>query len=124
VITNETTTGAVPRRVTAITMRRATAADSSYPARDARNDVRWPDRERENRTLDSDPRDVFTGHLDLPRGPDRELVRDRDRGAGALDQWAEHESELGAAEAAAEGLKWTRHVLHATLHTCRNGRGG
>jgi hypothetical protein len=54
-------------------------SDSSDPARDAPNDARWPERERENRTRDSDPRDVFTRHLDLPRGPDREHVRDRDR---------------------------------------------
>lgn len=28
---------------------------------------------------DYDPRDVLSRDLDLPRGPDRELVRDRDR---------------------------------------------
>jgi len=44
-------------------------------ARDKRDrDVR--DR-HDDRALD--PRDVFARHLDLPDGPDRELVRDRDR---------------------------------------------
>ena len=39
-----------------------------------RDDERWPDRERGH-----DPRDVFTRDLDLPRGREREIVRDRDR---------------------------------------------
>src|SRR5436190_4041004 len=37
-----------------------------------RDDERWPDR-------DHDPRDVFLRDLDLPRGREREIVRDRDR---------------------------------------------
>jgi hypothetical protein len=32
-----------------------------------------------DRTEEHDPRDVFTRDLDLPRGPDRELVRERER---------------------------------------------
>jgi uncharacterized protein YecT (DUF1311 family) len=45
-----------------------------------RDDVRWADRDRDPRERDSDPRDVFTRGLDLPRGRDREIVSDaRDR---------------------------------------------
>ena len=32
-----------------------------------------------DRNTERDPRDVFSKDLDLPRGPDRELVRERDR---------------------------------------------
>src|SRR3989442_14970676 len=46
---------------------------------DARDDARWPERERDERTRDTDPREVFTRHLNLPRGLERQLVRDRDR---------------------------------------------
>ncbi len=41
---------------------------------DSRDDARWPERDRDN-----DPREVFTRGLNLPRGPEREIVRDRDR---------------------------------------------
>ena len=45
-----------------------------------RDDARWPDRDRDPRDRDSDPRDVFTRGLNLPRGREREIVRDtRDR---------------------------------------------
>ena len=48
------------------------------------DDARWGNdpRELSNDSRDRDPvdpRDVFVENLDLPRGPDRELVRDRDR---------------------------------------------
>lgn len=46
---------------------------------DPRDDARWPDRDREERMRDTNPREVFTRHLNLPRGQERELVRDRDR---------------------------------------------
>jgi hypothetical protein len=46
---------------------------SEYDPRN-RDDERWPDRERGH-----DPREVFTRNLDLPRGLEREIVRDRDR---------------------------------------------
>lgn len=46
---------------------------------DPRNDARWPERDREERMRDTNPREVFTRHLNLPRGQERELVRDRDR---------------------------------------------
>ena len=36
-------------------------------------------RDRENDRGSIDPRDVFSRDLDLPRGPERQLVRDRDR---------------------------------------------
>ena len=39
---------------------------------DPREDARWPERER-------NPRDAFTRDLHLPRGREREIVRDRDR---------------------------------------------
>jgi len=45
-----------------------------------RDDARWPDRDRDPRDRSTDPRDVFTRDLDLPRGRDREIVHDaRDR---------------------------------------------
>ena len=45
-----------------------------------RDDARWPDRERDPRDRDRDPREVFARGLNLPRGHDREIVRDsRDR---------------------------------------------
>jgi hypothetical protein len=46
---------------------------------DSRDESRWPDRDREppDRALDS--REPFTRDLDLPRGLEREVVRDRDR---------------------------------------------
>jgi hypothetical protein len=52
---------------------------SDQGGRDARDDARWHERERDEGTRDTDPREVFTRHLDLPRGVERELVRDRDR---------------------------------------------
>ena len=45
---------------------------SNGDGHDPRDDARWPERDR-------DPRDVFTRDLDLPRGREREIVRDRDR---------------------------------------------
>jgi DNA-binding MarR family transcriptional regulator len=44
------------------------------PRDDAREDARWPERDR-----GFDPREVFTRHVNLPRGLERQLVRDRDR---------------------------------------------
>ena len=44
----------------------------SHGEHDPREDARWPERDR-------DPRDAFTRDLNLPRGRDREIVRDRDR---------------------------------------------
>lgn len=48
------------------------------------DDPRWGNdpRERDDDSRDRDavdPRDVSVNKLDLPRGPERELVRDRDR---------------------------------------------
>jgi hypothetical protein len=58
------------------------------------DDPRWDDsrerddsRDRDSRSRDVRPRDVFMEGLDLPRGPERELVHDRD-----------HEYELGGSE--------------------------
>jgi hypothetical protein len=48
--------------------------ESKHDGPDARDDARWPERER-----NYDPREVFTRDLNLPRGLERELVRDRDR---------------------------------------------
>lgn len=42
-------------------------------------DARWAERDRDARCREVDPRDVFTRHLNLPRGLERELVRDRGR---------------------------------------------
>lgn len=47
--------------------------------RDRRDDARWADRDRDDRERDREPRDPFTRHLYLPRGPERELVHYRDR---------------------------------------------
>jgi hypothetical protein len=45
-----------------------------------REDDRWPDRDRDPRERDQDPRDVFTRGLHLPRDREREIVHDsRDR---------------------------------------------
>jgi len=41
-----------------------------------RDDARWPDRDRDPRDRDRDSRYVFTRGLNLPRGHDREIVRD------------------------------------------------
>lgn len=43
------------------------------------SDARWPERERDGRERDFDPRELFTRDVNLPRGPEREMVRDRDR---------------------------------------------
>lgn len=53
---------------------RRDARDGSDPR--AREDDRWPDRERDPRARDADPRDVFTRGLDLPRERDREIAHD------------------------------------------------
>src|SRR4051812_36661685 len=44
-----------------------------------RENGRAPERERDERPRANDARDAFTRTLNLPRGVDRELVRDRDR---------------------------------------------
>ena len=47
---------------------------SHHDGDDARSDARWPERQRSH-----DPREVFTRDVNLPRGHEREIVRDRDR---------------------------------------------
>src|SRR5438128_3575582 len=47
-------------------------SNSDAYRQDPREDTRWPERDR-------DPRDAFTRGLSLPRGREREIVRDRDR---------------------------------------------
>jgi hypothetical protein len=44
-----------------------------------RVDARWPDRDRALSDHGVDSREPFTRDLELPKGQDRELVRDRDR---------------------------------------------
>jgi hypothetical protein len=46
--------------------------------REPREDARWPERDREPRDRMLDPREAFTRDLNLPRGLEREFVRDRD----------------------------------------------
>lgn len=46
---------------------------------DPRDDALWPDRDRNSLERSLDVREPFTRDLDLPRGSERELVRDRDR---------------------------------------------
>ena len=59
--------------------------DDRHDARDRadhrdREDARWSERDREPRDRATDPREVFTRGLNLPRGRDREVVHDaRDR---------------------------------------------
>jgi hypothetical protein len=53
------------------------ASDEHGP--DRRDDVRWAERDRDGRERDREPRDAFARHVHLPRGLERELVRDRDR---------------------------------------------
>src|SRR5262252_9717477 len=48
--------------------------ESNSGGRDSREDERWPERDR-----GYDPREAFTRDLNLPRGLEREMVRDRDR---------------------------------------------
>jgi len=43
------------------------------------DDARWDVRDRDGDGRDREPRDVFARHVDLPRGPERERVRDRAR---------------------------------------------
>jgi hypothetical protein len=52
---------------------------SSGGEHDPRDDARWPERDRDAPERNFDPREPFTRHLQLPRGMDREIVRDRDR---------------------------------------------
>ena len=54
-------------------------SEADGDARDRRDDVWCRERERDTRERNNDARDVFTRHVDLPRGPERELLRDRDR---------------------------------------------
>jgi hypothetical protein len=54
-------------------------SNDSERGRDPRDDARWPDRERDARDRAFDPREPFTRDLKLPRGLEREIVRDRDR---------------------------------------------
>ena len=55
------------------------SAHAENDTRDRRDDSRWSDRDREPRERATDSRDTFTRHLRLPRGPERQIVRDRDR---------------------------------------------
>jgi DNA-binding MarR family transcriptional regulator len=52
---------------------------SDEHGRDCDHDPRWADRDRDGHERDHEARDTFTRHVRLPRGPERELVRDRDR---------------------------------------------
>ena len=54
-------------------------SNSGEHGRDPREDARWPERDREPRDRTLDPREPFVRDLALPRGLERELVRDRDR---------------------------------------------
>ena len=46
---------------------------------DRDHDPRWADRDRDDRERDREVPDAFSRHVHLPRGPERELVHDRDR---------------------------------------------
>lgn len=52
---------------------------SDESSRDRHKDARWAERDRDARDRELAPRNVFTRDLNLPRGLDREIVRDRDR---------------------------------------------
>src|SRR6266511_6481192 len=51
-------------------------SNSDEHGRDPREDARWPERDREPRERGVDPREVFARDLNLPRGPEREIVHD------------------------------------------------
>lgn len=53
--------------------------ESDHDARNRDGDPRWADRDRDGRERDRETRDTFTRDVHLPRGPERQLVRDRDR---------------------------------------------
>src|SRR5437016_12634554 len=44
--------------------------------RDPRENARWPERDREPRDRGTDPRDVFTRDLNLPRRHERQIAHD------------------------------------------------
>ena len=46
---------------------------------DSRDEARWPERDRESPDRAFDSREPFMRDLNLPRGLDREIIRDRDR---------------------------------------------
>jgi DNA-binding MarR family transcriptional regulator len=52
---------------------------SNNDGHDPRDGARWPERDRDNPERSVDPREPFSRHLHLPRGVEREMVRDRDR---------------------------------------------
>jgi DNA-binding MarR family transcriptional regulator len=52
---------------------------SDEHGRDRRDDTRWAERDRDDRERDREPQDTFSRHVHLPRGLEREIVRDRDR---------------------------------------------
>ena len=52
---------------------------SDEHGRDRDQDPRWADRDRDGRERDHEARDAFSRHVCLPRGPERKIVRDRDR---------------------------------------------
>ena len=56
---------------------RATQVDKEN--RDRGRDARWLERDRDRGERSSDPRDVFMKDLNLPRGLERQIVRDRGR---------------------------------------------
>jgi hypothetical protein len=51
---------------------------SEHHGRDRRDDARWAERDRDIRERDREVDHPFSRHLYLPRGLERELVRDRD----------------------------------------------
>lgn len=52
---------------------------SDEHGREGDHDPRWAERDRDGQERGCEARDIFTRHVRLPRGPERELVRDRDR---------------------------------------------
>ena len=56
--------------------RQSNAGEDRY---DRDREGRWAERDRDSRGREADPREVFTRHLNLPRGLEREIVRDRGR---------------------------------------------
>jgi hypothetical protein len=58
---------------------KARDSDSDGRGHDPRDDGRWPDRERDPADRTVEALELFTRDLNLPRGSERELVRDRER---------------------------------------------
>lgn len=88
--------------------------DRDEDRRDERDRI---SRDRGDLRASADPRDVFSHDLDLPRGPDRELVHDRDRDYTLNGSESRTLSTVGAFRVVSErDLRDSRDDTVATRH--------